>query len=91
MKELNARESDVWDNTDITKARKTMETARAAAVEALRLPRYFVKQADWLQERFPDAKLRAGEVLANLVARHALCAAYSAATEPTYDRGPDAR
>lgn len=26
-----------------------------------------------------------------LVARHALCAAYSAATEPTYDRGPDAR
>lgn len=67
MKELNARESDVWDNTDITKARKTMETARAAAVEALRLPRYFVKQADWLQERFPDAKLRDVEGLVKLV------------------------
>jgi hypothetical protein len=35
----------------------------------LRLPRYFVKQADWLQERFPDAKLRDVEGLVKLVDR----------------------
>jgi len=69
VKELNARESDVWDNTDITKARKALEAARAGAVEALRVPRYFVKQADWLQERFPDAKLRDVEGLVKLVDR----------------------
>jgi type I restriction enzyme M protein len=69
VKELGARESDIWDNTDITKARKTLEAARAEAVEALRLPRYFVKQADWLQERFPDAKLRDVEGLVKLVNR----------------------
>lgn len=69
VKELGARESDVWDNTGITKARKTLEAARAAAVEALRLPRYFVKQADWLQERFPDAKLRCVEGLVKRVDR----------------------
>jgi type I restriction enzyme M protein len=67
VKELAARESDFWDNTDITRARKGLESARAAAVEALRRPRYFIKQADWLQERFPDAKLRDVEGLVKLV------------------------
>jgi type I restriction enzyme M protein len=55
--ELDARESDLWDNTAVSRTRKALEAARAEAVEALRQPRYFVKQADWLQERFPDAKL----------------------------------
>jgi type I restriction enzyme M protein len=67
VKELNARESEQWDNTEITRARKALEAARAAAVEALRKPRYFVKQADWLQENFPDAKLRDVEGLVKLV------------------------
>ena len=58
VKELLARESDAWLGTDITHARKALESARADAVEALRSPRYFVKQADWLQERFPQAELR---------------------------------
>jgi type I restriction enzyme M protein len=31
--------------------------------------RYFVKQADWLQDRFPDAKLRNVEGLVKLVDR----------------------
>src|SRR6185437_11554598 len=32
-------------------------------------PRYWIKQADWLQERFPDAKLRDVEGLVKLVKR----------------------
>jgi type I restriction enzyme M protein len=57
VKDLEARDSEVWSSTEITRMRKVLESARAAAVEAVRLPRYFVKQADWLQDRFPDAKL----------------------------------
>lgn len=69
VRELEARESDVWDNTDITKVRKTLEIERAKAVETLRRARYFVKQADWLQEHFPDAKLRDVDGLVKLVSR----------------------
>lgn len=69
VKELDARDSDDWSGTDITKSRKALETARANAVESLRKPRYFVKQADWLQERFPEAKLRNVEGLVKLVDR----------------------
>jgi type I restriction enzyme M protein len=72
VKELDARNSDVWDNGDVTKARKALETARAEAIEALRLARYFVRQADWLQERFPEAKLRDVEGLVKLVDRVAI-------------------
>ena len=69
VKELEARESDLWENTDITRARKRLEGARAEGVEALRKPRYFIKQADWLQDRFPDAKLRDVVGLVKLVTR----------------------
>jgi type I restriction enzyme M protein len=69
VKELDARNSDAWDNGDVNKARKALEAARADAVEALRLARYFARQADWLQERFPDARLRDVEGLVKLVDR----------------------
>ena len=69
VKELDARNSDAWANADVNRARKALEAARAEAVEALRQARYFVKQADWLQERFPDAKLRDVEGLVKLVDR----------------------
>lgn len=69
VKELHARESEKWPGTDITKSRKTLEVARAVAVEALRNPRYFVKQADWLQDRFPEATLRNVDGLVRLVDR----------------------
>ena len=68
-KELDAKNSDAWDNGDVNKARKALEAARVDAVEALRLARYFSRQADWLQERFPDAKLRDVEGLVKLVDR----------------------
>jgi type I restriction enzyme M protein len=69
VKELDARNSDAWDNGDVNKARKALEAARADAVEALRFARYFVRQANWLQERFPEAKLRDVEGLVKLVDR----------------------
>ena len=69
LKELEARESDLWANSDIGKARRKIENARAGAVEALRRARYFVRQADWLQERFPDAELRDIEGLVKRVNR----------------------
>ena len=69
VKELDARESEHWANTDINAARRVLENARAAGVEALRRARYFVFQADWLQERFPEAELRDVEGLVKLVSR----------------------
>jgi type I restriction enzyme M protein len=72
VKELDARDSDAWANADISRARKALEAARVEAVEALRRARYFVRQADWLQERFPDAALRDVEGLVKLVDRAAI-------------------
>lgn len=69
VKELDARDSDDWSNTDIAKSRKALENARADSVECLRRPRYFVKHADWLQERFPEATLRNVDGLVKLVDR----------------------
>ena len=69
VKELHARESDLWANSDIHRARRALEDARAASVEALRRTRYFILQADWLQERFPHAEMRNVEGLVKLVAR----------------------
>ena len=69
VKELEARDSDRWPNSEIGKSRRSLESARGSAVEALRRARHFVHQADWLQERFPDARLRDVEGLVKLVER----------------------
>lgn len=74
IKELDARDHVLWPNAEVTRARKALEAARAAAVEALRTARYFVKQADWLQERFPDAVLRDVEGLVKRVSRAEIAA-----------------
>jgi type I restriction enzyme M protein len=74
VKELQARESDLWSHGEVTRAHKDLETARVTAVEALRRVRYFLWQADWLQERFPDAKLRDVEGLVKLVDRTGIAA-----------------
>ena len=68
-KELDARKSELWDNAAINKARRALEDARVGAIEALRQTRYFVRQADWLQERFPEAELRDVEGLVKRVDR----------------------
>ena len=69
VKELDARDSDLWANADVNKARRGSESARVDVVEALRQARYFVRQTDWLQERFPEARLRDVEGLVKLVDR----------------------
>ena len=69
VKDLDARDSDLWTNADINKARRALEGTRPTAVDALRQVRYFVKQADWLQERFPDVRLRDVDGLVKLVER----------------------
>ena len=69
VKELAARDADAWNNAEVNKARRTLDAARATAVEALRQARYFIKQADWLQERFPEAVLRDVEGLVKRVDR----------------------
>ena len=56
-KELAARDNEHWSGREITHARKEADEARHAAVEQLKLVRYFHRQAHWLQERFPEAKL----------------------------------
>ena len=74
VKELEAQESDLWANADVKKARSAIEDAKAAAIEALRRARYYVRQADWLQERFPDAELQDVEGLVKLVNRAEIAA-----------------
>ena len=74
VKELAARDADTWNNAEVNKARKALDEARVAAVEALRQARYFVKQADWLQERFPEAVLRDVEGLVKRVDRATIAA-----------------
>ena len=69
VKELKARESDFWANAEIGRARRALEDGRRDAVEALQRARYFVRQADWLQEHFPEAELRDVEGLVNIVDR----------------------
>ena len=68
-KECDARACDAWANRDITRARKTADEARQLSVEQLKQVRYFWKQAHWLTERFPEAKLRDVEGLVKLVDR----------------------
>lgn len=70
-KELGAKGSPLYDAKKISGAReslkKTAEALRAEAVEALKLVRYFYKQADWLLVRFPEGKLADVEGLVKLV------------------------
>ncbi len=65
--ECNAKESDAWVGRDITRARKASDGVRQLAVEQLKQVRYFWKQAHWLTERFPEAKLQGVDGLVKLV------------------------
>ncbi len=67
--ECAARDSDTWSSREITRTRKAADEARAQTVEQLKQVRYFWKQAHWLTERFPDARLRDVKGLVKLVNR----------------------
>ncbi len=64
-----ARESGVWAARAVARARRDADEARSLAVEQLKQVRYFWKQARWLTERFPDAKLLDVEGLVKLADR----------------------
>lgn len=67
--ECNARESDAWAGRDIARARKAADEARQVALGQLKQVRYFWRQAHWLTERFPDARLCDVAGLVRLVER----------------------
>ena len=68
-KECDAKASNLWVNRDITRVRKATDEVRQQAVEQLKQVRYFWRQAHWLTERFPEAKLCDVEGLVKLVDR----------------------
>jgi type I restriction enzyme M protein len=68
-KECSAKKGDAWNSRDINRLRKASDEARQLAVAQLKQVRYFWKQARWLTERFPEAKLRDVEGLVKLVDR----------------------
>lgn len=72
--ELEAKESTLWVNREIVKARKAADETRQLAVEQLKKVRYFHRQAVWLIERFPDGVLRDVEGLVKLVDRAEIAA-----------------
>lgn len=57
-KELAAKDNDAYDARLVMRKKKELDAQRKSAVEQLKLARYFYKQIHWLQERFPEAKLR---------------------------------
>jgi len=55
------------NHREITGSRRAVDEARQLVVEQLKKVRYFWKQAHWLVERFPEAKLRDVEGLVKVV------------------------
>ena len=64
---LLSRVADVTKNNGRGNPLNSLDEVRRDAVERLRLPRYFRRQARWLQERFPEAEFRNVEGLVKLV------------------------
>lgn len=67
--ESDARDREAWPGREITRARKAADEARTLSVEQLKQVRYFWRQAHWLTERFPEARLRDIVGLVKLVDR----------------------
>ena len=57
------------NRSEITRARRTADETRQVAIELLKQVNYFYQQAQWLTERFPEAKLCDVEGLVKLVDR----------------------
>ena len=66
-RELGARDSEKWETAKINRARKALEESRGAALDQLKMARYFSRQARWLLDRFPDGELVDVEGLVKLV------------------------
>lgn len=66
-RDLAARDDEKWEQREIRAAGKLLDERRLAAADQLYLIRYYHRNAHWLQERFPEAKLRDVEGLVKLV------------------------
>jgi len=55
--DCGTRDRGQWAGREIFRGRKAVDEARQLAVEQLKQVRYFHRQARWLTERFPEAKL----------------------------------
>ena len=64
---LDAKHNGILSVREVKAAVKALDEARRAAVEQLRLVRYFHRHALWLHERFPNGELRDVEGLVKLV------------------------
>ena len=67
--EGGAKASDLWNARQVARALKGADGERRRAVERLDRVRYFWRQARWLTDRFPEAKLRDVDGLVKLVDR----------------------
>ncbi len=67
--------SEIYDRRAAAKLIKQLDEDRKAAVQQLKHVVYFDRQAAWLQERFPDAKLTAVPGLVKLVSKDDIKAA----------------
>ena len=65
--ECDTKESEDWNSREINAARKDADAARTLTTSCLKQVRYFWRQANWLVEQFPDAKLVDVEGLVKLV------------------------
>lgn len=68
-KDLDAGKSDSFNTTEVNRAARALDDARGDALAQIRRSRYFVRQARWLLERFPDATLTDVPGLVKLVDR----------------------
>jgi type I restriction enzyme M protein len=64
---FDSKKSDLWDAPLIRKALKECDELRLTVDEQLKQVAYFLNQAHWLQEHFPDAMLCDVEGLVKLV------------------------
>jgi len=63
----DSKASEFWVKRDISRAFKNLDGSRHLAIEQLKQVRYFWRQARWLTERFPEARLCNVEGLVKLV------------------------
>lgn len=71
-KNLKAKDCDKYDRTGISRQRKALDEIRLKTGNVLKEVIYFYKQAHWLQEKFPEAKLKDVEGLVKLVSKDEL-------------------
>ena len=65
--ECDSKTRNAWAGRDRTRALKAVDEARQRSALQLKHVRYFWKQAEWLTERFPEAKLCDVEGLVKMV------------------------